>query len=57
MLNDLIQKKLEQMSVLLVELKNFRFLFRVQIYIQEYPSAKGNFQLVIELASDINVRL
>jgi uncharacterized protein YutE (UPF0331/DUF86 family) len=59
MLNNLIHKKLEQMSVLLGELKQllsvpfpeFKSEFR------NIRSAERNFQLIIELASDINAQV
>lgn len=59
MLNDIIQKKLEQMSGLLKELQEllgvpfseFKKEFR------NVRSAERNFQLIIELASDINAQI
>ncbi len=58
MLHDIILKKLEQMSVLLNELqqlldipfKDFKSTFK------NIRSAERNFQLIIELASDINAQ-
>ncbi len=59
MLNELIQKKLEQMSGLLIELQEllaipypeFKSTFK------NIRSAERNFQLIIELASDINAQI
>lgn len=59
MLNDIIQKKLEQMSLLLQEMEEllgvsfseFKSSFR------NVRSAERNFQLIIELASDINAQI
>ncbi|MCX6718777.1 MAG: DUF86 domain-containing protein [Candidatus Taylorbacteria bacterium] len=59
MLNDIIQKKLEQMSTLLGELREllavpfseFKSAFR------NVRSAERNYQLVVELASDINAQI
>lgn len=59
MLDNLIQKKLEQMSILLKELQEllsvsfseFKSTFR------NIRSAERNFQLIIELASDINAQI
>lgn len=59
MLNDIIQKKLEQMSLLLGELQEllgvpfieFKSTFR------NIRSAERNFQLIVELASDINTQI
>jgi uncharacterized protein YutE (UPF0331/DUF86 family) len=59
MLNDIIQKKLEQMSLLLKELQEL-----LEIPFSEFKSsfknirsAERNFQLIIELASDINAQI
>ncbi|MFA6554529.1 MAG: DUF86 domain-containing protein [Candidatus Paceibacterota bacterium] len=59
MLNNLILKKLEQMSVLLGELREL-----LEIPFSEFKStfknirsAERNFQLIIELASDINAQI
>ncbi len=59
MLNNLIFKKLEQMTVLLGELKEL-----LSIPFSEFKSkftnirsAERNFQLIIELASDINTQI
>lgn len=59
MLNNLIYKKLEQMGVLLGELKEL-----LDIPYSEFKSkftnirsAERNFQLIIELASDINAQI
>src|SRR3989338_8669640 len=59
MLNDIIQKKLEQMSLLLGELQEllgvpfieFKSTFR------NIRSAERNFKLIVELASDINTQI
>ena len=59
MLNNIIQKKLEQMSGLLKELQellevpfpDFKKEFR------NVRSAERNFQLIIELASDVNAQI
>jgi len=59
MLNDIIIKKIEQMSLLLEELRellgvsfqSFKSSFR------NVRSAERNFQLIIELASDINAQI
>ena len=59
MLNSIIWKKLDQISLLLNELKElvgvpfpeFKSAFR------NIRSAERNFQLIIELASDINAQL
>lgn len=59
MLNNLIQKKLEQMSVLLGELRGL-----LEVSFAEFKStfkniraAERDFQLTIELASDINAQI
>ena len=59
MLNDIILKKIEQMSILLQELQEL-----VSIPFPEFKStfknirsAERNFQLIIELASDINAQI
>lgn len=59
MLNDLIQKKLEQISVLLKELKGLMALPfpEFKSTFKNIRSAERNFQLIIELASDINAQI
>ena len=59
MLNNIIQKKLEQMSLLLKELQEL-----LEIPFSEFKSsfknirsAERNFQLIVELASDINAQI
>ncbi len=59
MLKNLIQKKLEQMSILLKELKELVLIpfpeFKSSF--KNIRSAERNFQLIIELASDINAQI
>jgi uncharacterized protein YutE (UPF0331/DUF86 family) len=59
MLNDLIQKKLEQMSVLLAELRGLLDIpfSEFKSTFKNVRSAERNFQLIIELASDINAQI
>lgn len=59
MLNDIILKKLEQMSILLRELQellNISFP-EFKSTFKNVRSAERNFQLIIELASDINAQI
>lgn len=59
MLNDLILKKLEQISVLLKELQELLGLpfSEFKSTFKNIRSAERNFQLIIELASDINAQI
>lgn len=59
MLNNLIYKKLEQMNVLLKELKELLNIPFVEFKgkFTNVRSAERNFQLIIELASDINTQI
>lgn len=59
MLNDIIQKKIEQMSGLLKELHELLEMpfpeFKKEF--RNVRSAERNFQLIIELASDVNAQI
>lgn len=59
MLNDLIQKKLEQIAILLKELKELTILSfpEFKSTFKNIRSAERNFQLIVELASDINAQI
>ncbi len=59
MLNELIAKKLEQMSVLLKELQEVLTMpfSEFKSSFKNIRSAERNFQLIIELASDINTQI
>lgn len=59
MLNDIILKKLEQMSVLLQELQELLSISfpEFKSTFKNVRSAERNFQLIIELASDINTQI
>ena len=59
MLNDIIQKKLEQMSLLLGELQELLGVPFIEFKstFSNIRSAERNFQLIVELASDINTQI
>lgn len=59
MLNNLIFKKLEQMSVLLKELRQLLDMpfAEFKSTFTNIRSAERNFQLIVELASDINAQI